>query len=145
MNIINLPAEVIYEIATQLNIKDIKRFEIALNIDIPEYVFNHKYKDIFDQSVNKINQITFEIKDSYGYDATFRSLGKYNSSYTYADRLGDRSLTVTRTGGDYSFDHVDTAPVHTNFMPGVKRQVGIIGYTETNKAIKSYHVRVIDI
>jgi hypothetical protein len=145
MKLTGLPIEIVYEIATQLNIEDIKQFEIALNIDIPEYVFVIKYKEIFNQSVNKIDQITYEIKDQYGSDATFRSSGEYDSVYTCADCLGDRSLTVTRSGGDYSFDHIDTVSTHTNYMPGVKRHTGIIGYIETAKATKSYYVRVINL
>lgn len=61
MELTKFPLEIICEIATKLSLDDLKRFENALDIEVPDYVFNDKYKEKFSQSIDKIKQIQYFI------------------------------------------------------------------------------------
>lgn len=65
MSLTELPHEILFEIGSLLEISDMKALESILS-DISGFrfsnnIFKPKYKEIFDQSINKINQLTYEI------------------------------------------------------------------------------------
>jgi len=59
MELTKLPTEIICEIAGFLDINDIKHLEIILEIKFPHYIFAPKYKKLFTQSINEIDDLRY--------------------------------------------------------------------------------------
>ena len=146
MELTNLPTEIIFELAGFLNIVDIKKFGIALNVNFPEYIFVSKCKEIFNRSLNKINQINYVISTSTTQQSSRQSFkNSHLTIYIYSrDNLYRGVLMAFRSGDGYSNSNINSSTCQTNFIYGVKRCVGIALFVETKEPSKCYYVSIIN-
>lgn len=114
MNIVNLPLEIICEVAIYLTIDDIKSLENTLKYTFPNYIFVPKYKEIFNKSINEISKIMYTInklgstrKSIYHNpteNPTENSAADYEVEYYNCDWDNMNFLTANRVGPMYIWD-----------------------------------------
>ena len=150
MELTKLPTEIICEIAGFLDINDIKHLEIILEIKFPHYIFAPKYKKLFTQSINEIDDLRYCINYLRGKESA-----RYHKKYltdiesTYAveyheyitSDLQKKYLVRMRRGEGYrpSVSYINIVDINPTSVP---RIVQIKACTKEIDGLKNHYFKI---
>lgn len=136
---INLPLEIICEIAAYLDIDTKRHLESAIKkmhgVLLPDYLFISDYKRMFDQSISELGNISYITRcTDISYRYTLNPVSRiYNGCAVNV--FIDNTLIVSRSGG---YDRSIVDKIDTVRSDGFPRRVNIRWYKNTNSKKNQY-------